>query len=246
MKLPVDLSSLMPNYMDQETKPGSLAFLCTMMANLMPSLASMDNKIRIPNVIGMSILVITVIVNICIQINTSLITNTPLDGAASDYINFDIVASIYAAMILLLLIIMISSSLAIPTSKETLESKYQATNKISLTNQRVQHIQMSTIDKLQHHVGRYSVMAETGSPQFVMASNPLSTASGLISVISLLMNLFLVLLFTLGGNWKPIADRSPYKWSTTPIFITQSFGVVVGTIAPIFRCFLVLKIQVGH
>ncbi|KAI3774900.1 hypothetical protein L1987_49463 [Smallanthus sonchifolius] len=44
MKLPVDLSGDMPNQIDQAAKLESLAFMCTMMANLMPSLAAMDNK----------------------------------------------------------------------------------------------------------------------------------------------------------------------------------------------------------
>ncbi|KAJ0432179.1 hypothetical protein HanIR_Chr17g0856411 [Helianthus annuus] len=159
MKLMVDLSSVMPNYMDQETKPGSLAFMCTMMANLMPSLASMDNTTLLANVIGLSILVITMVVNICIQINTGVITNFPL-GYATNYVNSNIIASVYAAMVLLLLIIMISSSLTIPTFKEILESKYQATYKISLNDQRLQHIQMSRVEKLRQHVRRYWVMAK--------------------------------------------------------------------------------------
>ncbi|KAJ0666702.1 hypothetical protein HanPI659440_Chr17g0669701 [Helianthus annuus] len=244
MKLTVDLSSVMPNYMDQETKPGSLAFMCTMMANLMPSLASLDNTTLLTNVIGLSILVITMVVNICIQINTGVITNSPLGGAPTNYVNFNIIASLYAAMVLLL-IIMISSSLTIPTFKEILESKYQATYKISLNDQRLQHIQMSRVEKLRQHVRRYWVMAETGSPQFVMASNPLSIAAGLICVISLLINIFLVVIYTVGGNWMYLRRRytSPYKWSTTAIFVTQSAGVVVGTIAPVSRCFSVLSFK---
>ncbi|XP_071735467.1 uncharacterized protein [Rutidosis leptorrhynchoides] len=51
MKLPVDLNSMMPRYVDQSTKLGSMAFMCTMMANLMPSLASMDNNTLLANVI---------------------------------------------------------------------------------------------------------------------------------------------------------------------------------------------------
>ncbi|KAI3774898.1 hypothetical protein L1987_49461 [Smallanthus sonchifolius] len=51
MKLPVDLSSDMPSYMDQATKLESLAFMCTMMANFMPSLAAMDNKTLLANII---------------------------------------------------------------------------------------------------------------------------------------------------------------------------------------------------
>ncbi|GKF78812.1 hypothetical protein Tco_0234380, partial [Tanacetum coccineum] len=50
MKLPVDLTSEMPNYMDQVAKIGSLAFMCMSMVNLMPSLASMDNKTLLANV----------------------------------------------------------------------------------------------------------------------------------------------------------------------------------------------------
>ncbi|KAD3641914.1 hypothetical protein E3N88_31138 [Mikania micrantha] len=73
MKLPVDLTSPMPSYMDQKTKLGSLAFMCTMMANFLPSLASMDDKTLLANVTGFAILTITVIVNICIQIYTCVI-----------------------------------------------------------------------------------------------------------------------------------------------------------------------------
>ncbi|KAI3812360.1 hypothetical protein L1987_17067 [Smallanthus sonchifolius] len=243
MKLTVDLTSAMPSYTDQATKLGSLGFMCTMMANLMPSLASMDNKTLLANVIGLFFLVITMIVNICIQINTTAIGHIRLEIRYHYGYFFAVVAYIYMAMILLLLIIMISSSLTITAFKEILEFKYQVANKISLTDQRLQRIQMSTVEKLRQHVRRYWVMAETGSPQFVMASNPSSTASGLICLISLLMNLFLVLLFTLGGSWEHIADRSPYKWSTTVIFITQSIGAVVGAIAPISRCFSVLNFK---
>ncbi|KAK9052635.1 hypothetical protein SSX86_029265 [Deinandra increscens subsp. villosa] len=242
MKLPVDLSSEMPTYMDQETKIGSLAFMCAMMANLMPSLASMDNKTLLANVIGLSILVITVTVNICIQINTSVIAPTPLDDMSYNdgYVNLDMFAYIYVAMMLMFLIIMISSSLTIPTSKKILNSKYQAINKIALSDQGLQHIQMPTVDRLRQHVRRYWVMAETGSPQFVMASNPLSTASGVICLILLLMKLLMVLKAV---NHTKVLYGSPYKWSTIVIFITQSIGVVVGTIAPIFRCFSVFNFK---
>ncbi|GKE64468.1 hypothetical protein Tco_1518629, partial [Tanacetum coccineum] len=54
MKLPVDLTSEMPGDMDQAAKLGSLAFMCTIMVNLTPSLASMDNNTLLANVIGIS------------------------------------------------------------------------------------------------------------------------------------------------------------------------------------------------
>ncbi|GKD57436.1 hypothetical protein Tco_1290823 [Tanacetum coccineum] len=161
MKLPVDLTSEMPVEADQVAKLGSLAFMCTIMVNLMPSLASMDNKTLLANVIGLSILVITVIVNVIIQIHTSIIDSTILifPSRYMFILTSKMVACIYAGMILLLLIITISSSLTIPTSKEILEFKYQGTNKTSSTDQ--QQTQMSKVEKLRQHVRRFWVMADT-------------------------------------------------------------------------------------
>ncbi|KAJ0691873.1 hypothetical protein HanPI659440_Chr15g0579751 [Helianthus annuus] len=248
MKLPVDLSSPMPGYMDQVAKVGSLAFMCTLMANLMPSLASMDDKTLLANMIGLCILVITMIVNIYIQINTGVIDDNLDFESAKFFFRFTIVAGINTAMILLLLIIMIASSITIPTFKEVLESKYRATNKISLTDQCLQHDQMSRVERLRQHVRRYWVIAETGSPQFGMASNPLSTASGVICVIALVINYFTVFytVFDYDDIVGPVFDgRSPYKRSTTAIVITQSIGVVVGIIAPICRSFSVFSFKLG-
>ncbi|GJX34454.1 hypothetical protein Tco_0246011 [Tanacetum coccineum] len=251
MKLPVDLTSELPGNMDQTAKLGSLAFMCTIMVNLMPSLASMDNKTLLANVVGLSILVITVIVNVLIQIQTGIIDDI-FPSHSSRYISIldcAMVAYIYAAMILLLLIIMISSSLIIPTSKEILEFKYQATNKTSSNDQ--QQTQMSLVEKLRQHVRRFWVMAETGSPQFVMASSPLSTASGVICVFVLLMQTLVMYEFLYGDHVHPYgyefksvsAYGSVYKRSTLFIVVTQSIGVVVGNIAPMFRCFSVLSFK---
>ncbi|PWA86993.1 hypothetical protein CTI12_AA083380 [Artemisia annua] len=239
MKLPVDLTSEMPGAMDQAAKVGSLALMCTIMVNLFPSLASMDNKTLLANVIGLSILVITVIVNVIIQLHTRIINFDYYSKIYIYYIHWDIVACIYLAMITLLLVIMISSSLTIPTSKEILEFKYQATNKTSSTDQ--QETQMSKVEKLRQHVRRFWVMAETGSPQFVMVSSPLSTASGVICVFVLLMQTILVFGFLYGSEHS---YGSVYKRSTLFILVTQSIGVVVGTIAPMARCFSVLSFKI--
>ncbi|KAJ0700945.1 hypothetical protein HanOQP8_Chr10g0373771 [Helianthus annuus] len=245
MKLPVDLSSEMPSYMDQAAKLGSLAFMCTMMTNFMPSLAAMDNKTLLANIIGLSILVITMIVNICIDIYTGAIKHINLNLLSVYSSSFDcvVVAYIYMAMILLLLIIMISASLIIPTSKEILEVRYQTRNKTYLTDQHPEHTQRSIVEKLRQHVTRYWVMAETGSPQFVMASIPLSTASAVICGIVLILNLFVVFEVPFGYHGKQKVYGSAYKWSILFIVITQSIGVLVGAIAPIFRCFSVLSFK---
>ncbi|KAL8189203.1 hypothetical protein R6Q57_028769 [Mikania cordata] len=247
MKLPVDLSSEMPSYMDQAAKLGSLAFMCSMMANFMPSLAAMDNKTLLANIIGLSILVITIIVNVFIDIYTGLIKHIKFNLLSVYSPSFDCVtvACIYVAMILLLLTVMISSSLTIPASKEILEAKYQTTNKTSLADQNLRHTQMSKVEKLRQHVRRYWVMAETGSPQFVMASNPLSTASGVICVIVLILNLLVVFEVPYGYHGEEKVYGSAYKWSILCILIVQAIGVLVGAIAPIFRCYSVLSFKLA-
>ncbi|KAJ9550031.1 hypothetical protein OSB04_022574 [Centaurea solstitialis] len=219
MKLPVDLSSPMPGHLDQAAKVGSMAFMCAMMANLMPSLASMDNKTLLANIIGLTILVITVIVNICIQIF---------------YRCYNKLAYLYVCRWQVLY----QSGMGI--CLYGFDVLYQAKSKTTSVEHRVD---MSTIEKLRQSVRRYWVMAESGNPQFVMASNPLSNASGIICVITLVTHLVIVLdiYFTAGHGYTDY--QSDYKWSTLFIFITQFIGVVVGSIAPIFRCFTVLRFK---
>ncbi|KAI3803559.1 hypothetical protein L1987_31715 [Smallanthus sonchifolius] len=152
MKLPMGLSGDMPNQIDQTAKLESLAFMCTMIANLMPSLAAMDNKTLLANIIGLSILVIT-------MINMGVIKRISIYGSA---------------------------------------------------------------EKLRQHVRRYWIMAETGSPQFVMASNPLSTTSGVICVFVVLQNslmiCFSVLSFKLVTKWN-MTHLMVFKtkWVTPPV-----------------------------
>ncbi|KAI3814582.1 hypothetical protein L1987_14222 [Smallanthus sonchifolius] len=58
MKLPVDLSGSMPGDVDQVAKLGSMAFMCTMIANLLPCLATMDSNELLTNIIALGVLII--------------------------------------------------------------------------------------------------------------------------------------------------------------------------------------------
>ncbi|KAI3812173.1 hypothetical protein L1987_16880 [Smallanthus sonchifolius] len=229
MKLPMDLSGGMPGYIDQAAKLGSMAFMCMMMTNLMPSLASMDNKALAANVIGLVILVITMIVNVSIEISTGVIYHDHIINMAYMYIIITI----------LLLMILISSAITIPTCKQILEMKYQATSQKALNDQQPQHASMPIVEKLRRYVRRYWVMAETGSPQFVMASNPLSFASGVICVVGVDIYISLVLPILLIQHEREYGSQ--YKSTTLSILITQSIGVMVGAIIPILRCYMVLR-----
>ncbi|KAI3815463.1 hypothetical protein L1987_15131 [Smallanthus sonchifolius] len=53
------ISDWMPGPVDQMAKLGSMAFMCTMMANLLPCLATMDNNEFLTNITAFGVLVIT-------------------------------------------------------------------------------------------------------------------------------------------------------------------------------------------
>nr|GEU38107.1 hypothetical protein CTI12_AA449360 [Tanacetum cinerariifolium] len=112
MKLPMDLNNPMPSEVDQAAKLGSMAFMCTMMSAFLPSLATMNSKELVTNIIALGVLVITLVVDVCIQIHTGVISNSQ-DKQISEknkhqsngvfgYANKSI-AITYAAMLLMLL-----------------------------------------------------------------------------------------------------------------------------------------------
>ncbi|MFS7960858.1 hypothetical protein Hanom_Chr08g00708011 [Helianthus anomalus] len=126
MKLHVDLNTSMLGVVDQVAKFGSMAFMCTMMANLLPSLATMDNKELLSNVIALVVLVITLVVNVCIQIETGVVSPIYYGRRYNIFITKSwLTASIYVVMLLVLLMIYICSPLMILKSKQILESKYK-------------------------------------------------------------------------------------------------------------------------
>ncbi|XP_076956984.1 uncharacterized protein LOC143632317 [Bidens hawaiensis] len=260
MKLPVDLSGNLAGDVDQSAKLGSLAFLCTMMANSLPCLATMGSAELLTNITALGVFVITLVVNVCIQISTGVIGKIPNNktyktlfdrGMISPFdeleenldVLYTIAASIYVALLLLMLIIYVCSSLAILGSKQTIESKYQQQHKA--TSKSTDQKQL-TIEKLQQHVSNYWVMAESSSPQFILASSATTAASGVICVLSFLFHaLIIIVLVGPIQSEKPNNYDSDYKWSTLVILIVQFLGVILGTIAPFIRCFASLSFKLS-
>ncbi|GKE96083.1 hypothetical protein Tco_1580938, partial [Tanacetum coccineum] len=179
MKLPVDLSNPMLGDADQIAKLGSMGFMCTMMANLLPSLATMNSSELLTNIIALDILVITLIVNVCIQIYTGVI------GVFDDdyTVLFKGVASLYVVMLLILLIIHTCSGLTILKSKQIIELKYKAGHETALKDLELQQPERLSVAKLKQHVKNHWIMAGTGSPQFTTACSATTSASGVICVV---------------------------------------------------------------
>ncbi|XP_024984259.1 uncharacterized protein LOC112520191 [Cynara cardunculus var. scolymus] len=216
MKLPVDLTTDMPSDNEQGAKYLGIAFLFTMLANFLPSLGGMDDKELFMNIIALGILIITIIVNIGIQ-------------TATQFVLANVVVEM--SIIIFLLLWPFWVALTVPTSRRVLEHQYKELHESALNRQEVKFSSTELI----HHVKKYWMMAETGNPQFVLACSPICSASGLIcsyfaaSSVSQLMILF-------GDNSKFWYGKSDYKWSINVILTVQLIGILVGSIAPIFRC----------
>ncbi|KAK9052021.1 hypothetical protein SSX86_028649 [Deinandra increscens subsp. villosa] len=140
MKLPVDLNDPMPGWADQFAKLASLPFMSIMMVNLMPSLASMDNKELSENVVGLFILVITIVVNVLIQIHTGVLDR------------LIVITYIFIGEMLYILFILTSLALTTPVSKHILEIKYQAARKMVSKDIHSQHARMSTLEELTRYI----------------------------------------------------------------------------------------------
>ncbi|KAJ0745356.1 hypothetical protein HanPI659440_Chr10g0397811 [Helianthus annuus] len=253
LRLPVDLTGSMPGYVDQVAKLGSMAFLCTMMANLLPCLGTMESHELLSNTTAMCVLVITIVVNVCIQMQTGavpisthkedlriiqLTSPTHISANPSSVLPF-----IYVILLVVLLIVHICSSLANLKSLQILEHKYEEGHYTA-----AKHIQPSpgepvTVEKLHKHVRNYWIMAESRSGlHFIKACFHTTSASGVICLLVAILHTY-----TMFGTIKAMLAKdydSDYRWSVIVILIVQSIGVVIGTIVPLFRCFTTLRFKV--
>ncbi|PWA45117.1 hypothetical protein CTI12_AA520450 [Artemisia annua] len=238
MKLPVDLSNPMRGWADQIARIGSMAFMCTMMANLLPSLATMNSKELLTNIIALDILVITLIVNVCIEVYTGVI--------GYFYHFFMLIAVFYVAMLLILLIIHTCSGLTILKSKQIIELKYQAGHETALNDLELQQPGRLNVEKLKQHVKNHWIMAGTGSPQFITACSAATSASGVICVVSTIIHVLIsALVISETERLRKYEYGSDYKWSIPVILIIQFIGCLVGTIAPLCRCYASLSFKLS-
>ncbi|KAJ0816164.1 hypothetical protein HanPI659440_Chr00c19g0734331 [Helianthus annuus] len=253
MKLPVDLSGSMPGDVDQVAKLGSMAFMCTIMANLLPCLATMGSNELLSNVTGLCIFVITMVVNVCIQISTGVVSYKE-DSKVIQKVspNYDIkiskhrntvLASIYVALSLVLLMVHVCSSLAILKSKKIIESKYQQRHERASKKIQPSPGELLMVEKLQEYVRNHWIMAGSGSPQFITACFRTTSASGVICVLVTILHT-LTMSWTIEAIFTKDCD-SDYGWSMIAILIVQFIGVVIGTIAPFSRCFATLSFKVS-
>ncbi|XP_021901868.1 uncharacterized protein LOC110817574 [Carica papaya] len=231
IKLSVDLNTSMPRCQDQLAKLSSSVFICTIMGNSMPSLGIMENTELFSNIIALGILVITVVVNVGIQLGTGVI-----------YIFWKEHAFIMFIMLVMLLILSFSA-LPVPTTKHYLEKKYKKKHEIA-QKESLSETDTIALEKLKKNLMEYCMMAHTSSPQFVMGRSVTCIASGAFSLLAAITLAEAMLRsYLVRDSFKFCIGESDYKWSTTVVLIIQTIAVVVGTIAPALRWLLAINFR---
>nr|XP_043639040.1 uncharacterized protein LOC122610111 [Erigeron canadensis] len=249
MKLPVDLTGSMPGVVDQMAKVGSMAFMCTVMANLLPCLATMDDNDLYSNMAALSVFVITMVVNVFIQIKTGVVSAstynkdpriTALVSSKHDVVAlpkiYTMLPTIYVALLLVLLILYASSFFALLTSKEKIKSHYPNFNNQCSRMYLDSSGRCSTFQKLKEYVETHWFMAGSSSSQFIFTGCfQMTCASGVICVVVTILHIL-----TVSWTFEAMLAKdydSDYSWSMIVIVILQLIGVMIGTVAPLCRCF---------
>ncbi|GFP92379.1 hypothetical protein PHJA_001382000 [Phtheirospermum japonicum] len=233
MKLSVDLTSQMLGVNDRLARVSSLVLMSTAIANFTPSLGFMENNEIMLNLAALCIFVTTIAGNVSIRLFQMRFYH------AAQLIMGEKIGSIVSMLVLLA--ILCSSAVMVPTAKRYIESQYNQMHK-RISNEQVSHIGNFTTDELRLAVRRYWVMAESGSPQFVIARSVTCVTSGLMC---LLMALTLLEAHIRMPLMYKDARRisSNYKWSIDWILVIQSIGVALGTIAPLLRWFTIAQFK---
>ncbi|KAM0066924.1 hypothetical protein Hdeb2414_s0002g00054791 [Helianthus debilis subsp. tardiflorus] len=230
----------------------------------------MDSKAMLANITALGVLAFTLVVNVCIQIQTGVVSRghstiivdtrdiemvyfeihgIVLEGGYPDPlevlfgVSYPTIAGIYVTMLLVLLIIHVSSSLAILKSKQIIELKYQKAHEAASTYIQQLNGEMLTVEKLEPYVENNWIMAGSGSPQFIIACSATTTASGVICALTTILHIF-----TVGWSISEYTFNdcgSAYGKSTQLILIVQFIGVLLGTVAPLSRCFASLSFKVS-
>ncbi|CAA3027274.1 Hypothetical predicted protein [Olea europaea subsp. europaea] len=228
VKLSMDLTTPMKGKYDQAAKFSSTAFLCISTTHFMPSLGSMSDRDILVNLTALGVLIVTLTVNVIIQVFTGVIEEH-LQGVI-------VFMNIYA------LIVLSSSALTVFTSKMYLEDKYKEL-RARISAEELQGGELMDFDKLKSRVKKYWVMAETGNPQFVMARSEASGVLFLICAISCSYNAGSQTVIVITNKLLlPISIFGSLCLLTLYQVITLSFVLFIGILRKrIIRCFVMLK-----
>ncbi|GJS03677.1 hypothetical protein Tco_0320185 [Tanacetum coccineum] len=198
MKLPVDLTT--NNAGDRNGKIVSIAFLVTMLYNFLPSLGLMNDKELLVNMVAWSILLITITVNVSIQIFAGMLP------------------AVLFFLLLFPILWVFSIAFTVPASRRILEHRYKELHGLASYPQEIKF----SYQELEHNVKKYWMMAETGNPQFAIACSEVASTFEFIGSLIFLSSLVQLFRFNYPTQY------SDYNWSLKVIVGIQSSGACIG------------------
>nr|GMC89577.1 uncharacterized protein LOC109157637 [Ipomoea batatas]GME08512.1 uncharacterized protein LOC109157637 [Ipomoea batatas] len=204
-KLAADLTTPKSFYLDNQAKIMNTVFLTVAMGNFFPSLGSMNNADIVTNLTALSILVITVVVDLYIQLRFHVF----------DFLS-SLVIIIEIPFLFCTWMTIVCTGLAIPAIKKRAESKYQ---KLASDKRQMEAGQQHyRVEELRLSITKYWVMAATGSPQLLMKRLVTFVYTNIICLLSALISVL--------GRFNPKFlqnQYSEYKWSIQLILVSQYY-----------------------
>ncbi|KAK9102710.1 hypothetical protein Sjap_019964 [Stephania japonica] len=219
VKLPLDLTSSMPRVQDQLSKITGTTLICICMGFFMPSLGTCRKSECFKNMTALSIFVVTVVVNLCIQMYTGVII----------LFRGELIIVMCCMMILLMALWCFASEI-------------QSHNEVS--HDGIKDNLIRGKGTMLHRLKVSFLLGYNSNPQFTLCRCPLSIFVTTLCVLSsfILMKVAFQSLVSNKKNSDLCEGVSVYKWSMTSIVVSQIITVVIGGLAIAFRLFSLI----GH
>ncbi|KAK9138664.1 hypothetical protein Sjap_009258 [Stephania japonica] len=217
VKLPLDLTSPMPRVQDQLSKLTGTTLMCICMGIFFPSLGTYRESECFNNMAALTIFVVTILVNICIQMHTGLIFLFQAEH----------ITIICCMMILLVALWYFASEI-------------HSQNEVS--HDGIKAFIMKGSGSMLHRLRVSYVRVYDSNPQFMLCRRSLNTLVTTLCVISAVVLMKVTFRYLVSRRSDLCEGVSVYKWSMISIVVSQIITVVVGGLAITFRLFS----TIGH
>ncbi|KAK9138036.1 hypothetical protein Sjap_008630 [Stephania japonica] len=211
-KLPVDLTNVMPSVWDQLSKLCGTQLICICLVFMTPSTGTMNNSELLANLATLAMTIVTIIVNICIQMATGVIFSFKVEH---------IITMIFMLILLLML------CLRLVSNDETARMMTESHKRL---------LQLSKSDNMVDDLKNCYLFDSISSSELISFNSTYYPTMGMVCVACLVVaveagfrSLFLEQTFNCGDG------VSDYKWSIEVVLVTQMLTLVIGTGAVVSR-----------
>ncbi|KAK9159864.1 hypothetical protein Syun_006205 [Stephania yunnanensis] len=215
-KLPGDLTSSMPSALDQLSKLAGTTFICITMAFLMPSVGLTSFSESISNMISLTIFVISVFVDVCIQMHTGVITSFKADHIV-----------VLCCMIVLLI--------------EMWTSTFTAEDVKVLTSLVIEDSITKTERSLLERLKACYLFGYQTNPQFSFSRQLSCCISCIVSIVCAAILLGEIFRCFVSKELEFRNGQSDYKWSMQGMVVSQTITVLLGCFGTTIRFLSMVK-----